>query len=47
MADQKVRTTQRTWGDEVRKADKTREQRPAYEFSNGKKTQLPKNPYAG
>lgn len=45
MAEQTVKVTERPWADEVRKADPSREQRPAYEFSNGKRTELPKNTY--
>jgi len=45
MADQKVRTTQRPWSDEVRQADKTPEQKPAYVFSNGKRFDQPKKGY--
>jgi len=42
MADQKVRVTTRLWSGEVRKADKSKEQKPAYEFSNGRKFVQPK-----
>jgi hypothetical protein len=32
-----VRTTKTTWSSEVKKADKSKEEKPTYEFSNGRK----------
>jgi len=42
MADQKVRTTERLWSSEVKRADKSKEVKPTYEFSNGRKFVQPK-----
>lgn len=45
MADTKVRTTQQSFADEVRRADKSPEPKPAYEFSNGTVKQQPAKGY--
>jgi hypothetical protein len=34
--DQTVKTSERLWSEEVKKADNTPEQKPTYEFSNGR-----------
>lgn len=45
MADsQKVVTTSRSWKAECDAADKTKEDKTAYQFSNGKKFVVPEKP---
>lgn len=51
---QRVRVTERTWGDVVREAEMTGEARPlppqtrdpSYEWTNGRRFLTPANPYA-
>lgn len=46
MATKKVKTTERGWREEVKRADPTPEDKTVYRFSNGRKFKDKRDPYA-